>query len=148
MNSLITSGPIRRLFWQVCLQTQGVAAPEWVASRTALRAPTRRQYAKIIKPMDRSSKPPQHQPPPPALKPTLPRATNLSARSTPVTASQPARLIFSESDVPLLPEWVSSLENLGQRDLTALHCMEGAKRYVSVATQRESLWRGQLEKGR
>lgn len=146
MSSLIITGPVRRLLCRACLQKHGVIAKEWADSSPGVRNLTRRQYAKVIKPINRSSKPPQRRPPLPALEPSFSRGPKLSARSIPEAESEPARLLFSEADVPLLPEWVSSLENLEQEDLTAVECMEGARRYVSVATKNESQWRGQLEK--
>lgn len=148
MSSVFSSGPVWRLLWRASPQKPSVTAAERFEFLPGVRASTRRQYAKIIKPINRSSRPPQRRPPPPEVEPSWSRTPKLSARKIPDAASEPARLLFSESDIPLLPEWVSSLENLGQEDLTAIQCMEGARRYVSVATNRESQWRGQLEKSR
>lgn len=154
-GSLYRNGPARRLLCSACRQTRwpGLTltgrAGSFSLGREALGL---RQYATVrLNPNARTANPP---PPPPRRSTTPPsspapsRAPRLSAKSSGPPGRQPARLIFSTKDVPLLQEWLNSLESLGNQDLTPLQCVDGAQRYVAVATQYESQWRPSLEKGK
>lgn len=146
MSCPIISGQARRLAHQAYTRKQGTTAEFWLCSSPDLRALTRRHYAQIIKPMNRAPKSsPQRRATPQTTAPSPSRLPKLSARSIPGAPAAPAQLLFSQDDVPSLPTWESSLENLGQEHLNAVECMQGARRYVSVATKHESQWRGQLE---
>lgn len=136
MSSRITNGLARRLPHRTCLPTHGLAARAWVDSLSHARVTAIRTYAKakFRRPAAESRSSPVR-----TLKPF-----NISA---PKTASGPERLLFSLDDVPLLGEWITSLENLDNSDLDAKECMKGAQRYVEVATQYESRWRHKLEEG-
>lgn len=148
MSSLITSGPARRLLCHGCRQKYGNTAPWRALCGPDNAAVGRRPYAKVIRPTQRPPKASHPRPKTPAAPPTLSRVPKLSAKSIPGAGLEPERHIFSARDVPALPQWTSSLDNLGNGDLTAMQCMEGAQRYVAVATQHESLWRDKLEQGR
>lgn len=62
--------------------------------------------------------------------------------------SNPGRLLFTQSDVPsssrLWQEFKSRCE-LG--DLAAETCQNAAMRYVAVATNDKSAWKGALQRG-
>lgn len=155
MSSLYTNGPARtRLLCSACRQIQtprvGVTGQARLLCHDAWG---RRQFAtRRLNPNARAASPP----PPPSgprsrtspSSPAPPRAPRPSGRDTSLSSREPARLVFSAQDVPPLQEWTNSLESLRNNDLTPLQCVDGACRYVSIATQRESQWRPKLEKGR
>lgn len=148
MSSLITNGPAIRLLCHSCRQKYANTASGRVLSAPDGAALGTRPYAKVIRPTQRPPKASQPRSTPPAASSTLSRVPRLSAKHIPGAGLEPERHIFSAQDVPTLPQWTSSLENLGNRNLTPIQCMNGAQRYVAVATQYESLWRDKLEKGR
>lgn len=141
MSSLIPNGrPVTRLLCLSCLRTRAsIELGPIISLGNKTAATSTRHYAKVIRPIKYSpsatspSRSPSRSPPP--RPPPLPSSAK----------NDPPRLVFSYQDVPPLPEWTSSLEGFGHGDLTALECMEGAQRYVSVATQYESQWRDTLE---
>lgn len=150
MSSLASGGPAPRLLCQACRRaTFWQSLPTASVSFDAREPQWKRDYStKRIKPA--TSKPISRTPPksaPASLTPSTAassRGPRLSARGE--VPKEPARYLFSLQDVPTLPEWTVSLEGLGNTHLTALECLDGANRYVSIATQHESEWRDQLEK--
>lgn len=156
MSSLIANGSARRLLCHTCRQKHSIIASEWTAHASGFRASWKRSYATKpgyhVKYMPRDGT--QTSSPPTTPKPSSPsqsRTPKLSAKRIPGAEAEPqqepARLIFSPTDVLPLADWASSLENLGNHDLKAMECVEGARRYVSIVTQYESMWRGELEDG-
>lgn len=155
MSALYTNGPAKRLLCSACRKTR---VPRVVTS-TERAAPSflfwearggRRQYAtKRLKPNARPVNPPSPRPSAPPSSPPPARAPRTSSgKHVPPSNREPARLLFSTQDIPPLQEWMTSLEGLGNKHLTPLQCVDGARRYVSIATQHESEWRPKLEKGR
>lgn len=162
MSSLIANGSAGMLLCRACRlkysTTASAPASAWTVFDSGPRTPWRRSYAQVIKPghhlKNLARHEPQSQSPSPASKPSSPsnlKSPRLLAKRAPGAGSEPqrepARLIFSPGDVLPPAEWASSLENLGNHDLNAMECAEAARRYVSIATQHESMWRGELEKG-
>lgn len=149
MSSLYTNGPAKRLLCSACRKTRpplvmismeraASASLNWEARGG------RRQYA--TKRLNPNARPVSS----PSPKPTAPvRAPKSSTgENRPSNSREPARLLFSTQDIPPLQEWMTSLEGLGNKHLTPLQCVDGARRYVSIASQHESQWRAKLEKGR
>ncbi|KAJ9137256.1 hypothetical protein NKR23_g9224 [Pleurostoma richardsiae] len=76
------------------------------------------------------------------------RAAQLSARGSQRSTE---RLVFSPGDVPPLEFWQRAikswaLDEAEMQGMTAEDCMNAARRYVAIVTQRESSWRPTLEK--
>lgn len=102
----------------------------------------RRSYAQQLRP--RKHPPPgSSQPPPPPPPSSAP-----DTQQYPFSPKGPPRLVFSPSVVPSLAQFESALNLLENKDLTAQKCVDGAHKYVSVATQYETRWRGTLESSR
>lgn len=157
MSSLHPNGPAKRLLCSACrlrIETPLVISIRREGYFPGYDTQGKRQYAtKRLSPLARTAKPP-------SPKPTSPRKTAPPSSPAPTHASRilaqdnrqsdrgPARLLFSAQDLPPLKEWVNSLEGFGNKDLTPLECVDGARRYISVATQYESQWRPKLEKGK
>lgn len=152
MSSVYTNGPARRL---LCSAFRKTESPVVIATGRPGYSPIcdaqgKRKYAtKRLNPNARTANSPSTRAkaspssPPPSRAPGIPAKDNRYSSN-----SEPARLLFSTQDIPPLQEWVSSLEGLGNKHLTPLECVDGARRYVSVATQYESQWRPKLEPGR
>lgn len=154
MSALYTNGAAKRLLCSACHRTQ---VPRVITSTERAdssflgwEARGRRQYAtKRLNPNARPVNPPSTRssaPPSSPLPAGAPRTS--TGNKVPSSNKEPARLLFSTQDIPPLQEWMNSLEGLGNKHLTPLQCVDGARRYVSVATQHESQWRPKLEKGR
>ncbi|PSR94274.1 hypothetical protein BD289DRAFT_150589 [Coniella lustricola] len=148
MSSLTSSGPAPRLIRQACRTTTTICQVPPIARSSSFAARElqwRRNYAtKRIKPV--FNKPQSSAPSAPVSSPS---STSRSSRGPRLSARgedprEPAKQLFNARDVPNLPEWTVSLEGLGNKHLTAMECMEAALRYVAVATQYESEWRGKL----
>ncbi|KAF3769872.1 hypothetical protein M406DRAFT_284346 [Cryphonectria parasitica EP155] len=155
MSTFLKNGPATRLLCRTCRRAQWQTASFSHGQPPDSNLQWRRHYAsKAIRP--KSPRPARHSPTASSSSsPSIPIPSSsspgprLSARGGPPaapTTRDPERLIFSARDVPTLPEWTTSLEGLGNGDLTPIQCMEGALRYVSIATQHESAWRGRLER--
>lgn len=103
----------------------------------------RRGYAKPLRlqPARRGSSPPKPPPPSPSYR--------IQRRPPPGSATNqgPPRLLFSEEHVPQAPQWEEALRNLENEHLTVKECIDGAHRYVAVATQYDTQWIETLESG-
>lgn len=150
MGSLYTYGLARRLLCSACRKTQTstVTATGRAGCPLICEAQRTRQYATIrLNPNARTANPQTPKSTAPSSSPASSRAPRSPANGSLSPSRQPARLLFSTQDIPLLQEWVISLEGLRNKNLTPLQCIDGARRYVSVATQHESEWQPKLETG-